>query len=396
MKTVINIFFFLLPFYFMSQTCTTISDGTYGNSQTSPLAPMYGLYDYSWSSSIYYSSDIGTAKNIASLSWYVDEYQSGYSQTGPYTFSNVKIYFAYTTLNGWGNTNNVSGLNRLTGVNSAQGITSWTKVYDGSITFNTVNSWKTITLTTPFSYNGTSNLIVHVENNDGSWASGYPIFHYTNTSATGNRTMKYGAQDGSMGPTSGTRYYSRPDIKFCQPVVLPIALLYFNPYYEDGKVKFEWVTASEDDNDYFTIERSIDGINYESIIYVDGAGVSENINKYYAEDTRLISNIIYYRLKQTDINGKFVRTNWESVQINKSFENFIVYPNPITDEVNIGFYFNLYSTENLHILDLCGNIVYQTFLDLKYGTNDIKIKLPNLDKGIYFLKINDLVYKLEK
>lgn len=380
----------------LSQTsCVTISDGTYGNSQTTPLSPIYGLFDYSWSSCIYYAADIGAAKTITSLAWYVDEYQSGYSQTGPYTFSNVKIYFAYTTLSGWASTSNVSGVNRLTGVNVAQGITSWTKVFDGSVTFNTVNAWKTILLDTPFSYNGTSNLVVHVENWDGSWQSGYPIFHYTNTTATG-RTMKYGAQDGSMGPTSGSRFYARTDIKFCESVTLPIELIYFKPYYEDGKVKFEWATASEHDNDYFTIEKSIDGIDYEPIIYVDGAGNSKILNKYYGEDTRLSSDIIYYRLKQTDINGSFVRTNWESVQIQTDFKNLVIYPNPILDEINITFNFDLFSTEKLYISDLFGNIVYETDLDLKHGYNDINIKLPNLSKGVYFLNINEFVYKLEK
>ncbi len=382
----------------LSQTnCTTISDGTYGNSQTSPFAPLYGLYNYSWSSSIYYASEIGASKTIASINWYIDEYQSGYSQTGPYTFSNIKIYFAYTTLSGWGNTNNVSGLNRLTGVNSAQGITSWTKVYDGSITFNTVNAWKSIALDAPFSYDGLTNLVVHVENWDGSWASGYPIFHYTSmNTATLNRTMKYGAQDASMGPTSGARYYARPDIKFCTATVLPIELMYFKPYYEDDRVKLKWVTASEHDNDYFTVEKSIDGYDYEPIITVKGAGNSQSINKYYAEDFRLSSDVIYYRLKQTDMNGTFTRTDWHSVKIDYLFSDITVYPNPISEELNISFNYDLKSNQTLYISDIFGNIVFEKDLELKPGTNNFKIELPTLSKGVYFLKMNELTYKLEK
>lgn len=308
MKTIKLVLFVLLTTYVTAQSsCTTISDGTYGNSQTSPLAPMYGLFNYSWSSVIYNQSDIGTAKTIGSIGWYVDEFQNGYSQSGPYTFSNIKVYFAYTTLSGWGNTNNVSGLNRLTGVNAAQGITSWTKVYDGPITYDASNNWEFINLDTQFSYNGVNNLIVHVENWDGSWAWGYPYFHYTSSSSSGFRTMKYGAQDASMGPTSGSRFYSRPDIRFCAPVSLPIELVYFEGRNTvDGNL-LEWQTATEIDNDYFTLERGVyanGSVDWQVIKYEQGAGNSTITHTYGVYDWDYATDINYYRLTQTDYNGQ--------------------------------------------------------------------------------------------
>ena len=299
MKLIFILFIFLSSFISLSQ-CTIISDGTYGNSQTSPLSPMYGLFNYSWSSNIYYAADIGSSKTIYGIGWYVDEFQNGYSQSGPYTFSNIKVYFAYTTLNGWSNITNVSGVNRLTGINAAQGITSWTKVYDGSITFNSSNSWKSIQLSTPFSYNGTSNLVVHVENWDASWQSGYPIFHYTSTSSSGNRTMKYGAQDGSMGPTSGSRFYSRTDIQFCTSTSLPIELTSFKGTIGN---KLEWTTSSEYNNDYFTLEKSTIGLEFYPIRIVKGAGNSRDVNSYVVVDGEFDDIINYYRLKQTDYDG---------------------------------------------------------------------------------------------
>lgn len=307
MKALITILCLLLSLNLNGQSdCSTISDGTYGNSQTSPFTPVYGLYNYSWSSSIYTAGNIGTAKTISYISWYVDEYQSGYSQTGPYTFSNVKIWFAYTTLSGWTNVTNVGGLNRPTGVNAAQGITTWTKVFDGSITFSGGNYWQYIPLDTPFSYNGTTNLIVHVENWDGSWAYGYPAFHYTSTSASSQRTVKYGSQDASMGPTTGTRGYSRPDIQFCEATPLPITLLYFQGKSWGEHNKLMWSTASEQNNDYFTIEKSEDGYVFDEIIRVKGAGNSINTLYYSEFDYDVKPGIInYYRLKQTDFDGRY-------------------------------------------------------------------------------------------
>jgi len=306
MKLVLVIFLMVCSFA-TTQTCTTISDGTYGNAQTTPLAPIYGLYDYSWSSSIYRAADIGAAKTIASLAWYVDGFQSGYSQTGPYTFNNVQIYFAYTTLSGWASTTNVSGVNRLTGVNAAQGITSWTKVYDGSITFNASDAWKTITLTTPFSYDGATNLVVHVDNNDGSYVSGYPIFHYTNyNTTTSQRTMKYGAQDGSMGPTSGSRFYARPDIKFCTVTALPIELTSFEGHNSGSRNMLQWITATEHNNAYFTLERGTytESMQWSYVTTIPGAMNSNQETYYHYTDTQFESAINYYRLTQTDTDGQ--------------------------------------------------------------------------------------------
>jgi len=397
MKKIIIIFILsLLAFICVSQTCTTISDGTYGNSQTTPLAPMYGLYDYSWSSSIYRAADIGEAKTIASMAWYVDGFQSGYSQTGPYTFNNVQIYFAYTTLSGWASTTNVSGVNRLTGVNVSQGITSWTKVFDGSITFNASDVYKTITLTSPFSYDGATNLIVHVDNNDGSYVSGYPIFHYTNYNiATSQRTMKYGAQDGSMGPTSGTRMYARPDIKFCTASALPIELIHFNPFYQDDKVKINWSTATEYNNDYFTIEKSIDGIKYDTIGVIDGVGNSTTLTNYYFEDRTITNEIQYYRLRQTDVDGKFTLTDWVSVNINTLINDMSVHPNPFNHDINITLNSNYDTEQKINIIDPLGRLVFSEIRHFDYGVNNVNIHLDEISEGIYLIDVGGKICKIK-
>ena len=393
MRAILFLFGLLFSFGLSSQTYVTISDGTYGNSQTTPLAPMYGLYDYSWSSSIYRAVDIGSSKTISAIAWYVDGFQDGYSQTGPYTIDNVQVYFAYTTLSGWGNTNNVSGLNRLTGVNSAQGITSWTKVYDGSITFNASDTWKMITLTTPFSYDGVTNLIVHVNNNDGSYASGYPIFHYTNYNvSTSTRTMKYGAQDGSMGPTSGTRLYARPDIRFYTPSTLPIELIDFKPVYKDGLVLLKWSTASESKNDYFTVEKSTDGLNFESIGYVKGAGESTQLINYQLVDNRISTDVMYYRLKQTDFDGKFTFSDIESILVKN--DEFILYPNPVSNKINLVYNSDFSDNKVFNIYDYKGCLILTKNVEIQQGINNIQIDI-DLDKGVYIMKFGEIVRKFE-
>jgi hypothetical protein len=86
---------------------------------------------------------------------------------------------------------------------------------------------------------------------------------------------------------------------------LPIELLYFSGVvYETGN-KLYWSTASEDNNDYFNIEKTRDGKIWNSISNIKGAGNSST-QLYYSFVDEDVENIInYYRLKQTDYDGKF-------------------------------------------------------------------------------------------
>ncbi len=158
----------------------------------------------------------------------------------------------------------------------------------------------------------------------------------------------------------------------------------------------EWVTASENNNDYFTIEKSYDGINYEIVKTIDGAGNSTHQIFYYTEDRDIRKNtVIYYRLKQTDYNGDFVRTSWKSVYI-ESLDEIMVYPNPINQEINLILNSKLNLDQTLYIFDLVGNVIYTENLLIEKGNNEFKINLPNLSKGVYTLKLGTSLIKIEK
>ena len=86
---------------------------------------------------------------------------------------------------------------------------------------------------------------------------------------------------------------------------LPIELINFEAKLNGDKVELIWATASEENNEYFTIERSDDGIIFEEILQVDGAGISNNRIEYFDIDYEPLTGVSYYRLKQTDTDGKF-------------------------------------------------------------------------------------------
>lgn len=119
----------------------------------------------------------------------------------------------------------------------------------------------------------------------------------------------------SFNLTSGVQYYIMLDpetttggnVSFnigCPPVNLPIELVEFNGTNKDEYNDIFWVTATELNNDYFTLEKSVDGLTWELITTIDGAGSTSTPKFYEYKDYNYTRNSVnYYRLSQTDFNG---------------------------------------------------------------------------------------------
>lgn len=163
---------------------------------------------------------------------------------------------------------------------------------------------------------------------------------------------------------------------------LPIELLTFEAENQEDKLLLNWSTISELNNDYFTIERSVDGKLFEEITTVEGAGTTEVPSYYQAFDNNPVNGIAYYRLKQTDYDGKWSYSS--TIEITRLEKNTVkVVPNPISgDKV-----WQIESKENVtsaQIYDLNGKVIFN-----KQGsTEEINFLLSNLNdvpKGIFYL-----------
>jgi hypothetical protein len=115
-------------------------------------------------------------------------------------------------------------------------------------------------------------------------------------------------------------------------IPLPIELLSFDAKLKDDIVELTWTTASEINNDYFTIEKTKDGKTFEQVATIKGAGTSNEVINYFAIDENPYQYISYYRLKQTDFDGKYKYSDLVSVnnphKYNYNNNGLIVYPNP--------------------------------------------------------------------
>ncbi len=117
---------------------------------------------------------------------------------------------------------------------------------------------------------------------------------------------------------------------------LPISLLYFsakaNP---DRTVNLNWSTTSEYNSDYFTIERSKDGVHFDGLRKIPSAGNSNTRKDYTTIDDHPYEGSSYYRLKQTDKDDKSTLSKIERVYFGDTQFFATVAPNPARDEVQL-------------------------------------------------------------
>lgn len=174
------------------------------------------------------------------------------------------------------------------------------------------------------------------------------------------------------------------DIVVTYVTLLPISLKNFAAEYVGEVVSIKWTTASETNNDFFTIERSNDAIHFEEIIYRSGGGNSSVERDYFEVDSKPLNGISYYRLKQTDFDGKSTYSSTVSVQSYSKNNEFTVYPNPSSGIYNLLFNESYDELKQINVFDYTGRIVFKSETVSNYFYLDI-CKQPN---GIYFIEIN--------
>ena len=171
---------------------------------------------------------------------------------------------------------------------------------------------------------------------------------------------------------------------------LPIELLYFDAVYNGKSVDTKWSTASETNNDYFTVERSTDGINYSIINTVksnaQGGNSTTQLN-YTLNDATVKTGTYYYRLKQTDLNGIYNYSNIVPVTITNETDVFNVVPNPATNSVDIMYVVYDDVPSLLKILDDQGKLVYSEQIQNIRGKRKHTINLSNYSNGLYFIRL---------
>jgi hypothetical protein len=173
--------------------------------------------------------------------------------------------------------------------------------------------------------------------------------------------------------------------RFATTAVLAVELLDFQGIETEKGIALTWTTASETNNDYFNIERSRDGRNFEKIGQVKGNGTTIQQNRYRFYDE---SRGGYYRLTQVDFDGTTTSSNIISVKLNNNSNTIKAYPNPESDYLMIDYPQN--EKTNYLIINQLGLIILQGNL----SSNEVDIS--TLPSGVFIIKIGDVQVKFLK
>ncbi|SKC85616.1 T9SS type A sorting domain-containing protein [Ohtaekwangia koreensis] len=213
----------------------------------------------------------------------------------------------------------------------------------------------------------------------GATSLGSNIYAFTGVSAIANN-MRF-----TLGTSNATQ------------TPLPVELVSFtvSPLEQERKVEVKWTTATERDNDYFTVERSADGYIFQEVERVQGANTTNTKQSYSILDAMPFTGLSYYRLKQTDLDGNYEYLGIRAATLNAK-EQIVISPNPAQD-----LKFTIHVTNPgehpvyVKVMDTSGEELYAR----QYGVNEIQnnevtIDLPATTPGMYILQVilDDSVY----
>jgi len=226
----------------------------------------------------------------------------------------------------------------------------------------------------------------------GSTSPAVTTTTFSNLFTTPNGDWKIHIHDVSAGDV-GTLVNWSIKISFTPPVVTPVSLLAFSGYREGNHNLLKWSTASEQDNKGFQVERSLNGINYSSVGFVNSKasnGNSSSLLLYNFHDDNLSGTKQYYRLRQIDIDN---REKMSNIIVIKGQRPTVLrfgglFPNPATNRANIIVDVPDAGLVNLRITDVFGRMIKKQSWAVEAGTNTIPLDVSNFARGTYSIQLS--------
>lgn len=182
------------------------------------------------------------------------------------------------------------------------------------------------------------------------------------------------------------------------PTVLPIELTDFSAQLNLGTVSLEWVTQTERNNRNFAVERSTDGQVWEKVTDVPGAGNSHQMRRYQALDRDPVSGVSYYRLRQTDFDGRESFSEVERISTTQQFQLHALYPVPTAGQPEIFANFSIEheASLQLRVMDLMGRELYAAANIWDAGNHQWSVPVNELAAGSYRLLITGQDVRIAK
>ncbi|WNJ16941.1 LamG-like jellyroll fold domain-containing protein [Pontibacter sp. G13] len=211
-----------------------------------------------------------------------------------------------------------------------------------------------------------------------------------------NSTSAWGNETTSINTNENTVTITNANIAQPQELILastgnntfPIELIYFTARWEEDDVQLDWGTASEINNDFFTLERSEDGSLFDPIEWVEAVGNSQETVRYQSFDRNPAGKHLYYRLKQTDVDGAFSYSNIVEVsKVDVGSAGYAFYPNPASNQLNVALAETPFdgAPYQIRFYDSMGRLHLTKELESQTALHHISVAtLPN---GVYVMEV---------
>jgi hypothetical protein len=179
-------------------------------------------------------------------------------------------------------------------------------------------------------------------------------------------------------------------------VILPVSLVWFNAHKNGADGVLNWRTSSELNNNGFEIQRSYEGIIFDSVSFVKGQGTSMVRIDYEYIDEAVFKKFskkstLYYRLKQYDFDGKYAYSNIATVinpDIDATDLEIVVFPNPFKSDFDVRIVSSTDNRATIRVFDALGKNVLSMDKDIKSGESLIPITENNDWKsGLYLISV---------
>ncbi len=189
-----------------------------------------------------------------------------------------------------------------------------------------------------------------------------------------------------FGYTDGINFKVDEDFVSTCKSLLPVELVGFTTKVQDNQtVKLNQQTASEINNDYFTIQRSTDRNHWEDLDKVNGVGNTTSFQSYSAIDENPNLGTSYYRLKQTDFDGKFEYSKLQSVKISRLVDApLLAYPSPASYQITVEGSEDM--LKSVKVYNMIGQDVSSTLSIIDQQETQVVLNISNLPVGAYIIK----------
>ncbi len=167
---------------------------------------------------------------------------------------------------------------------------------------------------------------------------------------------------------------------------LPVELTAFAATTEPDGILLYWATATERNNDFFTLERSSDAVTFEALAQIPGSGHAVEPEQYRFLDKNPLPGLNYYRLRQTDFDGSTVLLGVVVARFGESTGDLQVYPNPVSGTtLQVTWHFEETPDEPLDLIltDLAGRLIRQESMPNTTATHTLQ--MDELPPGTYLL-----------